>query len=86
MLSPTLSRVSLSFTLHARRRMAEYSIQEQDVQDALEDPFAIALSHSGRKIYQRKLGEYVLRVIVEEEAGIKRIITAYKARSSRYEL
>ncbi len=44
----------------------------------------IIKGHSGRKISQKGLNGYVLRVIFEEEKDINVIVTVYKAKSERY--
>lgn len=46
--------------------------------------FLILSGHSQRKIYQKKLNDHVVRVIVEEHEDTKVVITVYKARSGRY--
>ena len=76
--------MDLRITKHARERMEKYGISESLVHDAMDDPDSIVEGHSGRKISQKKLNGYVLRVIFEEEKDINVIVTVYKARSERY--
>jgi hypothetical protein len=76
--------MEIQYIFHARLRLEENRISEKEVEQVLLFPEVVADGHSGRKIFQRKIGEYTLRVVVEEEAGIKRVITAYFARSARY--
>ncbi len=64
--------------------MDELGISDEAVELTLLHPDSIAEGRFDRKIYQRKLNGHVLRVIVEIEADIKRVITVYKARSMRY--
>jgi hypothetical protein len=71
-------------TDHAKERMKEYNTPEELVSETIRNPDSIEKSYGDRKIYQKKLNGYTLRVIVEENKGIKRIITVYKARSGRY--
>ena len=66
--------------------MLEYGITEDLVKAAILNPDSVAEGYGGRKVYQKKLNGYMLRVIVEEDKGIKSIITVYKARSGRYEI
>ena len=73
-------------TNHAKERMHQYAISEDLVKDTINNPDSIEEGYGERKVYQKKLNGYLLRVIVEESKGIKRIITVYKARSGRYEL
>ena len=71
---------------HARKRMKDYGISEDFLKAAIQDPDNVAEGYGGRKIYQKKLNGYLLRIIVEEDKEIKRVITTYKARSGRYEV
>jgi len=52
----------------------------------MENPDSVVEGHSGRKVAQKKLNGYVLRVIYEEKKGINVIVTVYKAKSERYEI
>ena len=69
---------------HAEERMQEYDVPEDLVINAVQNPDNIIEGYRGRKIYQKKLNGYILRVIVEESKEIKTIITVYKARRGRY--
>jgi len=76
--------MEIELTKHARERMEEYNVTESLVKETLSNPNFIVEGYGNRKIYQKKLNSYVLRVIVEDEKGIKRVVTVYKARSERY--
>ncbi len=78
--------MKIEITNHAKERMREYGISEDLVKDTIYNPDSIEEGYAGRKIYQKKLNGYIARVIVEEDKGIKRIITVYKSRSGRYGL
>ncbi|MBI5227887.1 DUF4258 domain-containing protein [Candidatus Micrarchaeota archaeon] len=71
---------------HALERMTRYLIREDLLLSCLENPDKISDSYGDRKIFQKKINGYVLRVIVEEKEGIKTVITLYKAKSERYEI
>tara|TARA_Y100000310_G_C20170130_1_gene573268 strand:- start:306 stop:542 length:237 start_codon:yes stop_codon:yes gene_type:complete len=71
-------------TTHAKERMSKYKITKEMISDCLENPDVIKVSHTKRKIYNKKLNGYFLRVIVEESKEINRVITTYKPRSGRY--
>jgi hypothetical protein len=66
--------------------MMDYGFSEGDVELTLNCPDSIVDGHSGRKIYQRKLNGHILRVVVEIEAEIKRVITVYSSDGARYEV
>ncbi len=76
--------MKIEITEHARERMGEYSVTEGLLKNTIENPDSIAEGYGGRKVYQKKLNGYIVRVIVEENKGIKRVVTVYKARSGRY--
>ena len=69
---------------HAKERMHDYNVPEELVNETMRNPDRIEKSYGDRKIYQKKLNGYTLRVIVEENKEIKRVVTVYKARSERY--
>ncbi|MDP2720335.1 MAG: DUF4258 domain-containing protein [Dehalococcoidia bacterium] len=78
--------IKLIIVKHAENRMREYDIPEGLVINAVQNPDNVLDSYKGRKIYQKKLNGYMLRVIVEEDKEVKKVITVYKARSGRYEI
>ncbi|HLD85804.1 MAG TPA: DUF4258 domain-containing protein [archaeon] len=71
---------------HARERMNIYDVSETLVKETLEKPDSIVASYNNRKIAQKKLNGYVLRVIFEESNSTKIVVTVYKAKSGRYEI
>ena len=76
---------AIRITAHARERMAKYGVEESLVRDALGRPGSVIEGHSGRKIAQKKLDGYVLRVVFKKEKDVFIVVTVYKARSERYE-
>lgn len=85
-LSMNLCRMSIQYLLHALKRMDEQGITEDMVRIALERPDSIVDGYAGRKIFQRKLNGHILRVVIENGAGIKRVVTVYVAEGARYEI
>ena len=71
---------------HAKNRMSLYGISEDLARDAVENPDKITEGHNERKIAQKRLNGYVLRVVFEDKDSKKVIVTAYKAKSERYEI
>jgi hypothetical protein len=78
--------MKLELTGHAKERMKQYAIEEKLLLDAIENPDRVSETYAGRKMYQKRLNGYILRVIIEENEQIKTVITLYKARSDRYEI
>jgi len=76
---------AIRISAHARERMAKYEVSESLVREALERPGSVIEGHSGRRIAQKKLDGYVLRVVFKKENGALFVVTVYKARSERYE-
>ncbi|MBS3088286.1 DUF4258 domain-containing protein [Candidatus Pacearchaeota archaeon] len=72
-------------TSHAKERMEKYFITEEMIKDCLSSPDKIIDTYEKRKIYQKNINGYMLRVIVEEK-DINIVITCYKARRKRYEI
>jgi hypothetical protein len=64
--------------------MQRYEIPEELVRIAIANPDTVSDTYGGRKIYQKNLNNYVLRVIVEEYKGVRRVITLYPAKMTRY--
>jgi len=66
--------------------MKIYDISEDVVKETIKNPTAIAESYNERRIYQKKLNGYILRVVVEENKRVKIVVTIYKSKSGRYGL
>jgi hypothetical protein len=88
MFNCVIQTMDVEITSHARERMRKYNIPEDLVLSTLNNPTSILQGYDERKVYQKKINGYVIRVITEETKGIKtcRIITVYKAKSGRYEI
>ena len=71
----------IDFTKYSELQTQERKIRKHDVVDTLQSPEQILSGRRGRKIAQKKLereGEKgLLRVIFEEKADTKIVITAY---------
>jgi len=71
----------IEFTKYSELQTQERNIEKQDVIDTLQSPEQILLGKRGREIAQNKLKregeEGLLRVIFEEKADTKIVITAY---------
>ena len=78
--------MKIEITNHAKERMKQYAIDESLLVEALENPHSKSESYANRIIYSKRLNGHILRAIVEESEGIKKVITLYKARSGRYEI
>lgn len=66
--------------------MRQYNVSEAMVVETIKSPDIEMLSYSNRRIAQKSLDGYVLRVLYEKENQNKIVITVYKARRERYEI
>jgi len=73
----------IKITLHARRRMIKYGLEEGAVVQALKAPDYVTDGGLGRKIAHRFMDDLVLRVIYEDNDEIV-VVTVYPARRRRY--
>lgn len=78
--------MNVRFTAHARKRMARYGIGEGRVREALQKPDVVVDGHSGRRIAQKILNGYVLRVVYEAPDGARVVVTVYPAKRDRCEV
>ncbi len=76
----------IEILLHARIKMEKYDLAEELINRAIANPTSITRGHSGREIYQLGLNGKILRIVVETDQAIKRVITVYKVRRERYEI
>ena len=78
--------MKIKITKHAKERMKKYSISSKQTRNCVNNPDVIAEGKNGRKIAQKRINGYVLRVIYEIEANTYVVVTAYKAKRERYEI
>jgi len=71
---------------HAEERMSKYGLNRQQVLDCVANPSTVVSGKFGRKIAQKRLNGYVLRVIYNEMKNFNKVITVYKAKRERYEI
>lgn len=71
---------------HAKERMLKYDLSLQQIKDCVLNPHSVVEGRNKRKIAQKRLNGYVLRVIYEKAENAIIVVTAYKAKSERYEI
>ena len=74
------------FTRHAKERMERYDLTESQIRNCLTFAEIVLDGENNRKIAQKRLNGYVLRVIFEVQNDTYLVITTYKARGERYEV
>ena len=67
--------MKIKFSRHAKRRMKERAIMEDDIVEAIKNPDQITPSIKGRVNYIKNLGGKHLKVTCKEESNAYHIIT-----------
>ena len=82
---------SIRWTLHALQNLTDREIDQEEVNQALDQPTAIAPGQIPRSIYMRRYFDKVLqqdmllRVVVEETIGEKVVVSVYEmSQITRY--
>lgn len=82
---------SIRWTLHALQNLTDREIDQEEVNQTLDQPTAIAPGQVPRSIYMRRYFDKVLqqdmllRVVVEETIGEKVVVSVYKtSQITRY--
>ncbi|MBI4052917.1 MAG: DUF4258 domain-containing protein [Candidatus Diapherotrites archaeon] len=78
--------MEIRFVRHALERIRVYGISAGFAENCLKKPDRIFDGKNGRKIAQKRLNGYVMRIIYEEKEHSLTVITVYKARAERYEI
>lgn len=65
-----ISPMEIEITAHAKKRMSGYFISEELLHNTIEKPDSVVDGYGGRRVYQKKLDGYVLRIIIEEHKGV----------------
>ncbi|MAG18225.1 MAG: DUF4258 domain-containing protein [Candidatus Diapherotrites archaeon] len=78
--------MEIRITLHAKERMKKYGLIELQVKNCVNNPDIVVEGKSNRKIAQKRINGYVLRVIYEKHDNVYVVITTYKAKRERYEI
>ncbi len=69
---------------HAKERIKKYGFEEVFVVEIIEQPDEVVDGYGGRKIAQKKLNDYILRIVYEEYENELLVITVYPAEKERY--
>ncbi len=68
---------------HAHKRILRYRLAKEEVFGAFRSPNGVFDGYGGRKIIHKFKGNYVLRVVYEEDDQVL-IVTVYPSRRVRY--
>jgi len=78
--------MKIRITRHAKERIEKYGLNKKQVLDCVKNPDIKIKGENERKIAQKRLNGYVLRVIYEINENIYIVVTTYKAKRERYEI
>jgi len=76
--------VTVLLTNHLLDAAKEYSLEVEEVLNAVLFPDEVIRGHSRRFVAHKLLNDYLIRVVYEYENGIPVVITLYIARKERY--
>ena len=74
----------IEYTDYAEMKTAKRELSKTDIENTLENPDKLLEGKDGRKIAQKIIGKYLLRVVFEEHQSIYKVITVYYSKSERY--
>lgn len=69
---------------HAKRRIKKYGFEEIFIVETIKRPDEVVDGYGGKKIAQKNLNNYILRVVYEEHENELLVITVYPAEKERY--
>ena len=78
--------MKIEISSHAKERMKKYDLSEKQVTDCVNSPKIVVEGNYNRKIAQKPLNGYVIRVIYEKSNNSITVVTAYKSKRERYEI
>ena len=76
--------MNIEYTDYAQMKIAKRALSKNQVEDTLKNPDKIIGGGKGRKIAQKVMGKYLLRVVFEEYGNTYKVITAYYTKPERY--
>jgi hypothetical protein len=75
--------MNIRYTRHARQRMAERKVSEDQVSETVESPDNVAVGDEGEMIALRDFGTHILRVVYSElEAETLLVYTVIRLRGT----
>ena len=77
--------MKIEYTLYAEAKIAKRELSKADIESVLKNPGKVIDGKDGRKIAQKPVGKYILRIVFEKDGNQYKVITAYYSKSERYE-
>ena len=76
--------MKIEYTDYADMKIQKRNLDKSYIENVLNKPDKILEVKDGRKIAQKVLGKYVLRVVFEIQGNEYKVITAYYSHQERY--
>ena len=76
--------MEIDYTNYAEMKIGKRKLPKTQIEDALKNPDKVMSGRKGRKIAQKIVGKYLLRVVFEQYGNTYKIITAYYSQPERY--
>lgn len=76
--------MEIEYAPHAEMKIAKRELSKIHIEKVLKNPDRILDGKERRKIAQKAIGEYLLRVVFEKDGNTYKVITAYYSKPERY--
>lgn len=77
--------MDVEYTEYAEMKIAKRKLSKSDIKETLSNPEKTIDSRGERKIAQKMIGNYILRVVFEKHGNVYKVITAYYSKPERYD-
>ena len=64
-----------------RQKIEDHGLSIEEVEAVLAAPEQMIPGHSGRVVYQSRVGQFLVRVVVEPDSNPLEVVTAYRTKN-----
>ena len=76
--------MKIEYTDYAEVKIQKRGLSKSQIESVLTNPDKILDGDEGRKVAQKIIGKYILRVVFKESGNAYKVITAYYSKPDRY--
>ena len=76
--------MKIEYTGYAEMKIRKRGLSKEQIENAIKNPDKILEGEEGRKIAQKSISGYLLRVVFEHHGNTYKVITAYYSKPERY--
>jgi len=76
--------MKIEYTDYAEVKIKKRELSKVQIESVLKSPDKLTEGSEGRRIAQKTIGKYILRVVFEQNGNAYKVITAYYSKSERY--